>query len=211
MATRIHILSLWLTALTTPAWASDPPDAALAWAAMFDGQLPQYKQISQQYSEPAPVGPGCAEPGDCSVLKHDAWALLVILEPQDRRRFSPATIRIHPLGERTPSEWIQRLQDHAAAPGRVSMAGLAAGPYWVELAIPCSMVNLLPYETQDLIEHIQKQQPTLTIHEQLAWSPCAKTRFETQNLSWVQAEAKVEREQWGIQLPQGRVIVEIPD
>ena len=59
MATRFLILIILLWAPMGPAGAEEPPEAAVAWAAVFDGKLPQYKRISQQYSEPAPVGPGC--------------------------------------------------------------------------------------------------------------------------------------------------------
>ena len=73
------------------------------------------------------------------------------------------------------------------------------------------MVNLLPYETQDLIEHIQKPTTQSDHSSGVGMGPLCKQRFKTQTVAWVQAEASIEREQWGIRLPQGRVIVEIPD
>ena len=205
--------SIWigLLAWAAPALADDPPDAAVAWAAVFDQKLPQYKNISLQYSEPASVAPGCAMESGCEALEMVQWSLLVSLEPQDQRRFSPAKIRIHPLGDLTPAAWIASLEELAATPGQVSVAGIAAGSYWVEMAIPCTLSNLLPYEASDLVKHIKDQQPDLSIHSQLAWSPCAQKRYESKSLEWVEIEAKVEREQWGIMLPQGRVVTEMPD
>ena len=205
------MMALFLLSWTLPALAEDPPDAALAWAAVFDGEMPQYKKVTQQYVAPGSVAPACAVPGGCELLAKEAWSLLVSLEPQDQRRFSPARVRIHPLGETPPETWVHQLQERAAAPGKLSVAGLAVGAYWVELAIPCTVGNLLPYEVHDLVARIRAHQPTLTVHPQVAWSPCARSRFETQDLSWVEQEATIEREQWGVWLPQGRVVTEMPD
>jgi hypothetical protein len=203
---------LWaLLSLSAPALADDPPDAALAWAAIFDPSPPQYKKVSQQYMPLASVAPACAVTTGCEVLAMEAWSLLISLEPQDQRRFSPAQLRIHPLGETPADDWLTRLEAAGAASGRLSVAGIAAGPYWVELAIPCTVGTLLPYEVHDLVARITEHQPTLTIHPDVAWSPCAQARFETRTLEWVEAEAQLERVQWGIVLPQGRVVAEMPD
>ena len=212
MATRIPVLTLWLWAgWGSPAAAEDPPDAALSWAAAFDQTLPQYKHMAMQFAESAPVGPTCAVTEGCEQLSLEAWSLLVIMEPQDRRRFSPARVRIHPLQDTSAEAWLDRLEGLASAPGQASVAGIGAGDYWVELIIPCTVGSLLPYEAVDLIGHIKRTHPELSIHPELAWSPCAQRRFEKRSLEWVQAEALIEREQWGIVLPQGRVVLELPD
>jgi len=191
--------------------AADPPDAALRWAAIFDQTMPQYKQVQQQYQEPSSVAPACAVPEGCEALAMTQWSLMVVMEPQDRRRFSPAQIRVHPLGELDPAVWLSTVVDRAQAPARASVVGLLVGGYWVELAIPCTVGNLLPYEASDLTRHIQQQLPELTIHTELAWSPCIQGRFETRTMEWLATEARIEREQWGIMLPQGRVVTELPE
>ncbi len=96
MATSRWIKALALWAWALPALADDPPDAAVAWAAVFDRKMPQYKNIGLQYSGPASVSPGCATATGCEALAMEQWSMLVVLDPQDQRRFSPAKIRIHP-------------------------------------------------------------------------------------------------------------------
>jgi hypothetical protein len=201
----------FLLTWTGLAFAADPPEAALRWAAIFDQTLPQYKQVQQQYLEPASVAPACAVTEGCEALTMMQWSLIVAMEPQDRRRYSPAQIRIHPLGDQTPAQWLSAIVDRAQAPARASVAGLLVGDYWVELTIPCTVGNLLPYEAVDLARHIQTQRSELRIHNELAWSPCIQGRFETRTMEWLATEAKIEREQWGILLPQGRVVLELPD
>jgi hypothetical protein len=173
--------------------------------------MPQYKQVKQQYLDPSSVAPACAVTEGCEALAMTQWSLIVVMEPQDRRRYSPAQLRIHPLGDQTPIQWLSTVSDRAQAPTRASVAGLLVGNYWVELAIPCTVGNLLPYEAFDLTLHIQEQLPELTIHTELAWSPCIQGRFETRTMEWLATEATVEREQWGIMLPQGRVVTELPE
>ena len=80
--------------------------AALAWAAIFDPSPPQYKKVSQQYMPLASVAPACAVTTGCEVLAMEGWSLLISLEPQDQRRFSPAQLRIHPLGETPAADWL---------------------------------------------------------------------------------------------------------
>ncbi len=215
--------------------AQDIPAPVQAWSDGMAEAYAHYASVEPAWELVSDVFPPCPTPGEpiptaprssmsevhraawkaapakahasCAALRPEGWRLQLRLSPHDQRIFSPAVVRVSQVVGTSAEHTLTELVDRGIWAARGFQALIPAGPYLVELNVPCGASTVFAYDLADAVQAAAAAQPSpkSAPPATIAVSGCGRMAFEMVPYSTVLEDGQRLREAWGFNFPERRV------